>query len=104
MRAAIVSTLDRYDATHHRPEDLSSVGFAVAVNSLKVQASTAVLQIVDDCLMVCGVMGFKNGTPFSLGRQLRDAHSARLMISNDRILANTAALLPVYRPQPSLLG
>jgi acyl-CoA dehydrogenase len=49
-------------------------------------------------------MGYKNGTPYSLGRHLRDAHSAQLMISNDRILGNTSTMLLVQKPDTSLLG
>ena len=44
------------------------------------------------------------GTPFSLGRHLRDAHSAQLMISNDRILGNTSNLLLVHKQDTSLVG
>jgi acyl-CoA dehydrogenase len=47
-------------------------------------------------------MGYKNGTPYSLGRHLRDAHSAQLMISNDRILSNSANLLLVQKQDTSL--
>ncbi|ODN65855.1 hypothetical protein A6302_04489 [Methylobrevis pamukkalensis] len=67
------------------------------MNNLKVSASEQVLAVIDQALLVCGIMGYKNGTPFSVGRHLRDAHSARLMISNDRILANTSNLLLVQR-------
>ena len=49
-------------------------------------------------------LGYKNGTPFSLGRHLRDAHSAQLMISNDRILGNTSTMLLVQKQETSLLG
>ena len=49
-------------------------------------------------------MGYKNGTPFSLGRHLRDAHSTQLMISNDRILGNTSNLLLVHKQDTSLIG
>ncbi len=41
---------------------------------------------------------YKNGTPYTLGRHIRDLHSAPLMISNDRIEANTANLLLALRP------
>jgi len=55
-------------------------------------------------MLICGIMGYKNGTPFSLGRHLRDVHSAQLMISNDRILSNVASMLLVHKLDNSLLG
>ena len=49
------------------------------------------------CLGICGIAGYKNDSPYSLGRHLRDAHSAALMIGNDRILATNASLLLVHK-------
>ncbi|TIR45157.1 MAG: acyl-CoA dehydrogenase, partial [Mesorhizobium sp.] len=46
---------------------------------------------------VNGILGYKNGTPFSVGRHLRDVTSAPVMISNDRILSNTATLMLMSR-------
>jgi acyl-CoA dehydrogenase len=48
-----------------------------------------------------GILGYKNDSPFSLGRQLRDSLSASLMISNDRILAKNAAMLLVCKDASS---
>jgi acyl-CoA dehydrogenase len=53
--------------------------------------------VINQAMMVCGIAGYRNDTPFSLGRHLRDAHSAALMVSNDRIAANTASLLRVHK-------
>ncbi len=39
-----------------------------------------------------------------LGRHLRDAQSAQLMISNDRILANTSNMLLIHKIETGLLG
>jgi acyl-CoA dehydrogenase len=49
-------------------------------------------------------MGYKNDTPYSLGRHWRDAMSAQLMINNDRIFGNTSNLLLVHRLDPHLLS
>ena len=59
-----------------------------------------------DCIamLVNGILGYKNGTPFSVGRHLRDTASAPVMISNDRILSNTATLLLMSRFDTSLGG
>jgi acyl-CoA dehydrogenase len=48
--------------------------------------------------MICGMAGYKNGTEYSVGRHLRDLHSAPLMINNDRIAQNTASMLLAQRP------
>lgn len=92
----VATTLARYDeaAGGRRAE---SVADAVALNSLKVGSSTLVVEIVSGALGICGMDGYREGTPFSLGRQLRDAHSAALMVSNDRILGDNAQLLLISR-------
>jgi acyl-CoA dehydrogenase len=53
-------------------------------------------------MLVAGLAAYRNDTPFSLGRHLRDAHSAALMIGNDRILGNCAGLLAAYRAEEPL--
>ena len=65
------------------------------MNNLKVTGSEMAVEIVQLALLICGITGYKNDTPYSVGRHLRDALSAALMISNDRILANTSNLLLV---------
>jgi acyl-CoA dehydrogenase len=75
----------------------SSLSFALKNNQLKTSSSEAVVDIVHRALLVCGIMGYKNEGPFSLGRNLRDSHSAALMINNDRIYQKSASLLLVYK-------
>lgn len=72
-----------------------STAFALAaeMNGLKTAMSTMALDVVQQAFLVCGMAGYKHGTPFSLGRHLRDLWSAPLMINNDRIQTNTANLL-----------
>ncbi|MCI0571571.1 MAG: acyl-CoA/acyl-ACP dehydrogenase [Myxococcaceae bacterium] len=76
---------------------LSSISFALRMNNLKVSASQQVVDIVHRALLICGIQGYKNDSPFSLGRPLRDAHSAALMVGNDRILATNASMLLVLK-------
>src|SRR5579863_78702 len=80
----------------HR-SDLSTMGYAVRINNLKIAASEAAVEICQGALRICGFAGYGNTGPYSIGRQLRDAHSAALMIANDRLHATNAALLLVYR-------
>ena len=73
------------------------MGFAVRINNLKVNASRAVTRMVEAALQICGIHGYKNDSPFSVGRQLRDALSASLMVANDRIYAANASALLVQK-------
>jgi len=76
---------------------LSSIGFALKMNNLKVSSSQMVVQIVNHALLICGIMGYKNDSKVAVGRHLRDAHSAALMVGNDRIYATNASMLLVLK-------
>lgn len=78
-------------------DELLSIGFAIKINNLKLASSQLVAQIVQQCLLIVGISGYKNDTKFSMGRHLRDAQSAALMIGNDRIYATNASLLLVHK-------
>ncbi|OHV80710.1 acyl-CoA dehydrogenase family protein [Rhizobium sp. LCM 4573] len=104
LKSNLLSGLKAYADAKADPDRLSSMGFAIAMNNVKLASSETILTIINQAMMICGIMGYKNGTPYSLGRHLRDAHSAQLMISNDRILGNTSTMLLVQKPDTSLLG
>lgn len=78
-------------------DELTTVGWALRLNNLKISCSEAAPAIVQRALQIVGILGYKNDSPFSLGRQLRDALSGSLMISNDRIAAKSAAMLLVFK-------
>ncbi len=103
VKANIVAGLRRFEVAKRSEDDLMSLGFAVAMNNVKVGVSQTVVQVVNHALLICGILGYKNNTPYSLGRHLRDAHSAALMISNDRILGNTSNLLLAHKHNTGLL-
>ena len=104
MRAAVVEGIRRFDEANVYPEQFEGIGFAVAMNNMKISTSNLVVTIVQHALMVCGMHGYRNNTPYSLGRHLRDAYSAQLMINNDRIIRNTAQMLLVYKFDADLQG
>ncbi|MFB9953483.1 acyl-CoA dehydrogenase family protein [Rhizobium puerariae] len=104
LKANILSGLKAYADAKADPDQLSSMAFSIAMNNVKLASSETILTIINQAMIICGIMGYKNGTPYSLGRHLRDAHSAQLMISNDRILGNTSTMLLVQKPDTSLLG
>jgi acyl-CoA dehydrogenase len=78
-------------------DTLSSIGFSLKMNNLKVSCSQQVTQIVQHALLICGIMGYKNDSKYAVGRHLRDAHSAALMVGNDRIYGTNASMLLVLK-------
>ncbi len=104
MKSNTAEGLRRFNHAKTDNDDLTSIGFAVAMNNVKTGASRLVMEIINHAMLVCGIMGYKNNTPFSLGRHFRDAMSAQLMISNDRILGNTSNLLLIHRLDSHLLS
>jgi acyl-CoA dehydrogenase len=69
----------------------------VVMNNLKLSVSIGVVEVVQQALMTCGIAGYRNDSAYSVGRHLRDALSAALMVSNDRIAAGMGKLLLVQR-------
>jgi acyl-CoA dehydrogenase len=99
MRATVKMGVDDFAQHQDDPETLGGFGFAIRMNNLKTSASRLAPDIVTRALGVCGIVGYKNDSRFAVGRHLRDAHSAALMIANDRILSANAALLLVHKEE-----
>ena len=97
MEELVRGTARRYDEMCDDLEALESMGFAITMNSLKVSSSTLVVDIVNRAMTICGMAGYREDSPFSLGRILRDAHGAAVMVNNDRINSNTAQMLLIYK-------
>jgi acyl-CoA dehydrogenase len=91
------ASVERYQQIEDDPDRLSALGFAIAMNSLKVSASTLVVDVVRQCMVICGLASYRTDTPYSMGRHLRDSMGACLMVNNDRIMANNAQMLLVHR-------
>jgi acyl-CoA dehydrogenase len=97
IEAAIREALDRWEEARAAEEMSVTMNLALAMTALKVAVSETALEVVDACLMIAGLAGYKSSGPASLSRHLRDIHSARLMIGNDRILAGAGQMLLVQR-------
>jgi acyl-CoA dehydrogenase len=99
LRAEVDSGLRDFLAASSGPERerLSTMAAALRFNNLKLAASEHSADICRGALDVCGIMGFKNDTPFSVGRHLRDTMSAVLMIANERIHQTNAGLLLIAK-------
>lgn len=102
MKSSILAAITRFEHAKLANDELNSIGFAIDMNNLKISASQLLNEIVRESMMICGIMGYRNDSPYSLGRQMRDAMSAPLMINNDRISGNTASLLLAHRLDPRL--
>jgi acyl-CoA dehydrogenase len=97
MEELIDGVARRYDRQCDDLDALAGMGFAIAMNSLKVSSSLLVIEIVRRAMEICGMAGYRSDSPYSLGRILRDAHGAALMVNNDRINGNTAQMLLIQR-------
>jgi acyl-CoA dehydrogenase len=97
LRGEVHRALDEYVAAADDRERLGTMAFALHVNNLKLAASEQVPRVCQGAMGVCGIVGFKNDTPFSIGRHLRDAMSASLMVANDRLHQTNAGLLLIAK-------
>jgi acyl-CoA dehydrogenase len=99
LRAEVGSALAEFIEASEEPgrERLSTMATALRFNNLKIAASEQAPRVCQGALGVCGIVGFKNDTPFSVGRHLRDTMSACLMIANERIHQTNASLLLIAK-------
>jgi acyl-CoA dehydrogenase len=97
MKANIVAAARQYENALKNADGVTALSFSIAMNNVKTSTAYRAVEVINQAMLICGIAGYKNDTPFSLGRHLRDAHSAALMVNNDRIDANTASLLRVHK-------
>ena len=99
LRAEVSSALREFVELSNEPdrERLSTMACALRFNNLKIAASEQAPRVCQGALGVCGIVGFKNDTPFSVGRHLRDTMSACLMVANERIHQTNAGLLLIAK-------
>jgi acyl-CoA dehydrogenase len=97
FRAVVHDEVREFKARMDDPDTLGTMGYAIRVNNLKVNASEALVEIVQGAMLVAGIAGYRTDTPVTLGRNLRDALGAVVMINNDRIVAANASMLLASR-------
>ncbi len=99
LRAEVGSALSEFVEASSEPgrESLTTMASALRFNNLKIAASEQAPRVCQGALGVCGIVGFKNDTPFSVGRHLRDTMSACLMVANERIHQTNASLLLIAK-------
>lgn len=98
LRGEVHAARERYvHAVAEDPAWLSTMAATVRMNTLKIAASEQAPRICQGALAICGIVGYKNDTPFSVGRHLRDTLSAALMVTNERIHRTNAGLLLIAK-------
>jgi acyl-CoA dehydrogenase len=98
LRAEVSSGLHDFLAADARGrEDLATMASALRFNNLKIASSEHAPKVCQGAMTVCGIVGFKNDTPYSVGRHLRDTMSACLMVANERIHQTNASLLLIAK-------
>jgi acyl-CoA dehydrogenase len=99
LRAEVDSARRDFEAASQEAgrEQLTTMVAALRFNNLKIAASEHAADICRGALDVCGIVGFKNDTPYSVGRHVRDSMSAALMIANERIHQTNAGLLLIAK-------
>ncbi len=99
LHAMLDRCLNRYEQEAADAESPLPLSWVVHLNNLKLEVSTGVFEIVAAALSVCGIDGYRNDSKYSVGRYLRDAASAGLMVHNDRLVEANARLLGAVRPR-----
>jgi acyl-CoA dehydrogenase len=99
LRAEVRSALQDFVTWSEEPgrERLGTMSAVLRFNNLKLAASEQAPRICAAVLEVIGIVGYKNDSPFGVGRHLRDALSARLMVANERIHSVDAGLLMIAK-------
>jgi len=97
MRALVAANLSLYESADRAA---SATDRMVSYNTLKVSASELVVRATQTALRICGIQGYMEEGDFYLSRHLRDAHSAMVMVNDDRILGNLSSVvlgMPITR-------
>lgn len=97
MVDTVAGANNRYKEVQDDPNELSSLGFALKINSTKLNASNLVIDIVGRALQICGISGYREDSELSIGRNLRDAHGSAIMVSNERILGHNSQLAIIHK-------
>jgi acyl-CoA dehydrogenase len=99
LRAEVAQGLADYVAHMDGAERewLTTMAAILRFNNLKIAASEQAPRVCQGAMGVTGIVGFKNDTPFAIGRHLRDTMSACLMVANERIHGTNAGLLLIAK-------
>ncbi len=99
MRNNIAAEEDNYLEMLAAGDDdaFTQFGFAISLNNLKMSSAQLIVDIVGKSMLICGISSYRNDSPLSLSRELRDAYGAALMVNNDRIMLHNSTLLIMHK-------
>jgi acyl-CoA dehydrogenase len=94
MRSTLHDAIGRYQdiISTKSWQKTNAFSFGIAMNNIKLVCSEAVVDIVSKALVITGINGYRNDHESALGRHLRDAYGAMLMVNNDRIRSHNASM------------
>lgn len=96
LREVLAGGAREYERVKDSPE-VAMLRFSARMDNLKLSSSMLVSDIVGRAMLICGLSGYENESPFSIGRLSRDAAAAPLMVNNDRALMATARALLIRK-------
>jgi acyl-CoA dehydrogenase len=96
LRSVCAAGADLYERVKDSDEVIT-LPFSGKMDNLKIASSTLVGDIVRQALRICGLPGYQNDSPSSLGRITRDSAAAPLMVNNDRTLGALAQTLLIRK-------
>ncbi len=103
LLAKMVDILHGMDARLRRALRLYTAGRgesdSIELMLLKTGLSEAALEVVTIGMKLGGFAAYRNDSPYSLCRHLRDLNSAPLMVGNDDIRGDAGRLLLLHRPR-----
>lgn len=96
LREVLAGGAREYERVKNSPE-VAMLRFSARMDNLKLSSSMLVSDIVGRAMLICGLAGYENESPFSIGRLSRGAAAAPLMVNNDRALMATARSLLIRK-------
>jgi acyl-CoA dehydrogenase len=99
MRNNVSSTISAYQSLLDAGDEdaFTNFGFSIKTNNLKISSSKALIDIVGQAMMICGIASYRNNHELSLCRHIRDAYGASLMVNNDRIMMHNSSLVVMHK-------
>jgi len=97
LEALVHDAVAHYERCLDDEDALGGMPFALRMNNLKTVASTMLVHIVSEAMVATGLGGYRRDSATSVERHLRDAFGAPIMVGNDRITGNSAAMLTVMK-------
>jgi len=93
----LVSNATSKHAAIDLTDEVTSLAFITQLQTLKVSGTRLLQDIALQAMSICGIAGYRYDSSVSLGRELRDALGASLMVNNDAVLGQNGSLLLVRK-------